>query len=144
MVTPRVRTPVFTLTRILFNERLRWRKFDGLVTIGIDADGYAVAGQCNSLPHIACIKGVLADALPFETGATRATMALQGWLEARNARRADLVITPSAYCARRLDELYGVKNAAVVPELIDLEAWRDLFRANATTPDPQKFTVLDR
>lgn len=142
MVTPRVRTPVYTLTRVLFNETLRWRKFDGLATIGIDADGYAVAGRRNLLPHIACVKGVLGDALPYETGATWATMALQAQLEATHARRADLVITPSAYCAGRLDELYGVKNAVVVPELIDLEAWRKLFRANPAAPDPRKFTVF--
>lgn len=142
MVTPRVRTPIYTLTRILFNETLLWRKFDGIATVGIDADGYGIAGRHNSVPHIACIKGVLGDAVPFETGATRASMALQARLEARHARRADLVITPSAYCARRLDELYGVRSAAVVPELIDLEAWQRLFEANATTPDPQKFTVF--
>jgi glycosyltransferase involved in cell wall biosynthesis len=69
-------------------------------------------------------------------------MALQARLEARNARRAGLVITPSQYCARRLADLYGVKNAAVVPELLNLEAWRNLFRANAAAPDPQKFTVF--
>lgn len=142
VVTPRVRTPLYTLTRILFNETLRFRKFDGFATVGIDADGYAIAGRRNSLPHIACIKGVLGDAVPFESGATRASMALQARLEARNASRASLVITPSAYCARRLDELYGVKNAVVVPELIDLEAWRNLFQANAAAPDPHKFTVF--
>ena len=142
MVTPRLRTPVYTLTRILFNETLRWRKFEGLATIGIDADGYAIAGRRNSHPHIACIKGVLGDAVPYETGATQATMALQARLEAKNATRADLVITPSVYCARRLAELYNVKNATVVPELIDLEAWRSLFHANPATPDPRKFTVF--
>lgn len=142
MVTPRVHTPVYTLTRILFNETLCWQKFDGDAAIGIDADGYTIAGRRNSLPHVACIKGVLGDAVPFETGATRASMALQAQLEARHARRARLVITPSQYCARRLVELYGVKNATVVPELIDLEAWRELFRANAAVPNPRKFTVF--
>lgn len=142
LVTPRMRTPVYTLTRILFNEKLRWQAFDGLATVGIDADGYAIAGRRNSLPHIACIKGVLGDALPYESGATRATMALQARLEAANARRANLVITPSAYCARRLDELYGVANSVVVPELIDLESWRNLFQANPPAPAPRKFTVF--
>lgn len=60
MVTPRVRTPVYALSRMLFNEMLRLRKFEGDATVGIDADGYAIAGRRNSLPHIACIKGVLA------------------------------------------------------------------------------------
>ena len=142
MVTPRVQTPAYTLTRILFNETLRWRQFDGDATVGIDADGYAIAGQRNRLPHIACIKGVLGDAVPFERGVTRASMALQARLEARHARRAGLVITPSQYCARRLAELYGVEKATVVPELIDLEAWRNLFRINAAAPDPRRFTVF--
>ena len=38
-------TPVYTVTRILFNETLRWRQFAGEATIGIDADGYAIAGR---------------------------------------------------------------------------------------------------
>jgi hypothetical protein len=42
MITPRTITPVYTATRILFNERLRWHRFDGSATIGIDADGYAI------------------------------------------------------------------------------------------------------
>jgi len=36
-------------------------------------------------------------------------------LEKRHARRADLVITVSRYCAERLEELYGVRDAVVVP-----------------------------
>jgi glycosyltransferase involved in cell wall biosynthesis len=142
LVAPRTITPVYTATRILFNETLRRQTFSADATIGIDADGYTVAGRRNSPPHIACIKGVIGDAVPFEAGATRATMALQAWLEAKHARRADLVITVSRYCAERLEELYRVKDATVVPELIDLETWRQLFRANPATADPGTFTVL--
>jgi len=142
MVTPRVRTPVYTATRILFNEALRWRSFSGDATIGVDADGYAIAGRRNSLPHIACIKGVLGDAVRFESGSTRASMALQASLEGKHARRADMVITVSRYCAERLEELYRVNRAVVVPELIDLTAWRQLFGTSTATPDPRKFTVL--
>src|SRR5579864_4072818 len=120
---------------------LRWRRFDGEATIGIDADGYTVAGA-GRLPHVACIKGVLGDAVPFERGLTRASMSLQARLERENARRANLVITISRYCARRIEELYGVANAVVVPELIDLDRWRELFEQNAAPPDPSKFTVL--
>ena len=142
MVTPRLFTPVYTATRILFNEMLRWRRFHADVTVGIDADGYAVAGRRGSIPHVACIKGIIGDAVPFERGVTRASMTLQAWLEAKHARRADLVITTSHYCVRRLDELYRVNNAVIVPELIDLAAWRSLFTANPAAPDPRKFTVL--
>lgn len=142
MVTPRRILPVYTATRLLFNETLRWRKFEGDVTVGIDADGYTIAGKSNSLPHVACIKGVLGDATLFERGATRASMALQARLEAKHAERADLVITVSQYCAGRLIDLYRVNNAVVVPELIDLDSWRKLFRENPGVPDPRKFTVL--
>jgi len=145
LVTPRVSMPIYLATRILFNETMRWRRFDGEATIGIDADGYSIVGhgrRWNRLPHVACIKGVLGDAVRFERGATRASLAIQARLEAIHARRADLVITVSRYCARRLEELYGVRNAVVVPELIDLDAWRARFHANPAAPDPRKFTVL--
>lgn len=142
MVTPGTITPAFTVTRLLFNETLRWRKFAANVTVGIDADGYTVAGRRNAPPHVACIKGVLGDAVRFERGATRASLTLQAWLEAKHARRADLVITVSRYCAQRLEELYGVSNAVVVPELINLKLWHSIFRDNPAVPDPRTFTVL--
>ncbi len=144
LVRPRIWTPVYTTTRILFNETLRWRRFDCDATIGVDADGYTVAGRgrWNAVPHVACIKGVLGDAVRFERGATRASLAMQARLEAMHARRAEMVITVSRYCAQRLEELYGVPNAVVVPELIDLEAWRERFEANPAAAEPGKFTVL--
>ncbi len=142
LVAPRFVTPIYTATRVLFNETLRWRHFSGDATVGIDADGYAIAGRAGRLPHIACVKGVLGDAVPFEQGVTRASMAFQARLEAKHARRAACVITVSEYCVGRLEELYGVKNAVVVPELINLAAWRKLFEANPAVPDIRKFTVL--
>jgi glycosyltransferase involved in cell wall biosynthesis len=150
IIAPRVSTPAYLATRILFNESLRWRQFDGDATIGIDADGYSIGGtsrrwparQKKTRPHVACIKGVVGDAVRFEQGPTRASMAIQARLEAIHARSADLVITVSRYCAQRLEELYGVRNAVVVPELIDLDAWRDRFQLNPAAPDPRKFTVL--
>jgi glycosyltransferase involved in cell wall biosynthesis len=134
--------PNFTATRILFNETLRVRDFHSDATIGIDADGYSIAGRRNSPPHIACIKGVLGDAVRFEAGFTRASMAFHSRLEAKHARRADLVVTPSRYCAERIADLYGVPGAVVVPELIDLNAWRHLFLANPVGPAEDRFTVL--
>lgn len=142
VITPKISTPSYTATRLLFNESLRWRRFGGVATIGIDADGYALSRRRNSPPHIACIKGVLGDAVRFERGAARSTLAFQAILEMRHTRRADLVITVSHYCAERLQELYGVRDAVVVPELIDLNAWRDLFKANPERPGCGKFTVL--
>src|SRR5260370_32889374 len=69
-------------------------------------------------------------------------MAFQARLEANHARRADLVITVSRYCAERIEELYAVQGGVVVPELIDLNAWRSLFESNPAAPDPSIFTVL--
>jgi hypothetical protein len=74
---------------------------------------YAIPRGRNAPPHIACIKGVLGDAVRFETGATRASMALQAWLEAKHARRADLVITVSRYCAER--QATKKENCRIVP-----------------------------
>jgi glycosyltransferase involved in cell wall biosynthesis len=69
-------------------------------------------------------------------------LAFHASLERRHARRADLVITVSRYCAGVLEEFYGVNNAVVVPELIDLQGWRELFAANPAAPDPRRFTIL--
>jgi glycosyltransferase involved in cell wall biosynthesis len=142
-VTPRFRVPVYAGTRVLFNHMLRYRKFasDDII-VGIDADGYSIAGR-HSASHVAAIKGVIADVLPHETGPTLASLAFQAHLEKMHAQRADLVVTPSKYCAARLDELYQVRDAVVIPELIDLNMWRDLLRNNPAPPSSKKrFTVL--
>src|ERR1700676_4559159 len=93
MLRPQIHLPVFKATRVLFNEALRWRNLKADATIDVDADGYAIAGKRNSAPHTGCIKGVIGDAVRFETGNTRASMAFHSRLEAKNARRTDLVIT---------------------------------------------------
>jgi len=143
MIMPAIRLRPFLVERYLFNQALRLRRewnYDAIV--GFDLDGFAVAGRGRA-PSIANIKGVLADAVPFERGSARASMALQARWEAENARRADLVITISEYCKQRLQELYGVRGSiAIVPELIDLETWRRLFRANPATKPAGEFTVL--
>jgi glycosyltransferase involved in cell wall biosynthesis len=41
-----------------------------------------------------------------------------------------------------LDEHYHVRNAVVIPELIDLSLWRDLLRDAVPSPDNGRFTVL--
>jgi hypothetical protein len=38
VIRPAIVTPVYTAPRILFNESLRWRRFNSAATIGIDAD----------------------------------------------------------------------------------------------------------
>jgi glycosyltransferase involved in cell wall biosynthesis len=142
-VTPGFRFPFYAAERTVFNHMLRYREFSHCDTIvGFDADGYSIAGRRSS-QHVASIKGVIADVLPYETGATRVSLAYHAHLETVHAQRADLVVTPSRYCAERLDELYHVRNALVIPELIDLDRWRDLLRENpAHTSSKQHFIVL--
>jgi hypothetical protein len=41
-----------------------------------------------------------------------------------------------------LDELYGVRNAIVIPELIDLNRWHNLLQQVGPSPDEGHFTVL--
>ena len=143
MIMPTIRLGSFLVERYLFNQALRFRRewnYDAV--IGFDLDGFAL-DRPGRVPQIANIKGVLADAVPFERGSARASLALQARWEAEHARRADLVITISEYCKDRLQELYGVRGSiAVVPELIDLDTWRSLFRANPATKPAEEFTVL--
>ena len=142
MITPQFHLPVLALEQIIFNEQLRWRAFGpDVITVGFDADSYSIAARRNR-PHVASIKGVIADVIPFESGAAKAGVMLQAHLEKLHARRADLVITPSRYCAERLHELYGIENAIVIPELIDLRRWHDLLRQAGSPSAPERFTVL--
>jgi glycosyltransferase involved in cell wall biosynthesis len=142
-VTPGSRFPAYAAKRTLFNHMLRYRNFSGGDTIvGFDADGYSIAGRRRA-QHVASIKGVIADVFPYETGLTRASMAFQARLEKLHAQSADLVVTPSRYCAERLDELCRVRNATVIPELIDLDKWRSLLAENQPpTSKRQRFAVL--
>jgi glycosyltransferase involved in cell wall biosynthesis len=143
MIAPAIHAGSGLAGRYVFNQALRLRKewnYDAV--IGFDLDGFALARR-STVPHVANIKGVLADAVPYERGLTRAAMALQSRWEADHARRADLVITTSHYCKGRLRELYGISSEiAVVPELIDVEEWRRLFQANPATKTAGEFTVL--
>ena len=140
---PAIRLRSFLVERYLFNQALRLRReWNYDVIIGFDLDGFALT-QRGTPPRVANIKGVLADAVPYERGYTRASMTMQARWEADHARNADLVITISEYCKRRIQELYGVRgHIAVVPELIDLCTWRRLFCENPATKPAGEFTLL--
>ena len=45
VIRPGITTPVYAATRLLFNESLRWRRFNSAATVGIDADGYAIPAE---------------------------------------------------------------------------------------------------
>jgi glycosyltransferase involved in cell wall biosynthesis len=136
--TPRVHLPVYTAERLLFNRGLRATpEFD--VTVGFDMDGYRIAHQPN---HVASLKGVIADEVRFEHGFTRLTMSVQARCERLHVHRAARVLVTSRYCADQARRLYGMhKEPLIVPELIDLDAWRGLLSENRTAP-PDRFTVL--
>jgi glycosyltransferase involved in cell wall biosynthesis len=141
--TPGSRIRNFTLRRLWFNERLRGRRvLDYDAIVGFDMDGYRMPNFAG-VPHVASIKGIIADEMRFERGPTRWSMAVQAACEANHVRRAGMVMTTSRYAAARLRELYGIDTRiAIVPELIDLAGWRALFEAHATATAPKRFTVL--
>jgi len=152
IVAPRYRFPILTAQRLLFNQSLKFRSRNGYdVTVGFDMDGYTIADQPNaghtragtgSNVHVASIKGVIADEMRFESGLTKLTMRLQAACEAEHVRRADFVMTTSAYAASQIRQLYGLSQPPrIVPELIDLASWQDLAHSNSPPP-ADKFIVL--
>ncbi|MFN7992547.1 MAG: glycosyltransferase family 4 protein [Bryobacteraceae bacterium] len=138
---PRIHLPVYTLERILFNQTLgRASNYDA--TIGFDLDGYRLAGRRGG-PHVAALKGVIADELRFESGMTQATMRVQARFEAAHVHRADAVFATSRYSARMARDAYGLSELPrIVPELIDLSGWRRALESNPAEPDRSRFTVL--
>ncbi|MGD0497634.1 MAG: glycosyltransferase family 4 protein [Bryobacteraceae bacterium] len=136
--TPRVRFPVYTLERLAFNRSLR-PSADFDLTVGFDLDGYRIAA--GNPTHVAALKGVIADEVRFERGLTRFTMSVQARAERLHARRAARVLVTSRYSAERASELYGLRELpAIVPEPIDLGAWRRLLDLHPA--DARRFTVL--
>jgi glycosyltransferase involved in cell wall biosynthesis len=106
------------------------------LTVGVDMDGFLLH-PWHTGPYLVAIKGVLAEELTFERGLVRRLLALQAWCEARNVRRSSLVTTTSRYAADQIGRHYVVtgRRLRIVPELIDLAAWRNAI-ANAPDADP--------
>lgn len=142
IVTPCLGFPIYTVQRLLFNQSLRFRRRRGYdVTVGFDMDGYTLAGTGPKV-HVAAIKGVIADEMRFESGLTKMTMRLQAACEAEHVRRADFVMTTSAYAAGQIQQLYGVSRPPrIVPEPIDLAAWEAMAQ-KSPPPPADKFIVL--
>jgi glycosyltransferase involved in cell wall biosynthesis len=136
--TPRLRLPVYTLQRLIFNRRLG-PSADYDLTVGFDLDGYRIAAGDAS--HVAALKGVVADEVRFECGLTRRTMAMQASRERLHVLRAARVLVTSAYSAGQARDLYGLKEQPrVVPEPIDLAEWRRFLDLNPV--GRAGFTVL--
>lgn len=114
--------------RTLFNLSLPFRLDPSAhdLVVSFDLDGCFL--DTGEVPRITCLKGVMADELRFESGASRLRLGCLSRLERRAARAADGVVVTSEYCREVVHRSYGVapSRQAVVPEGIDLEAWRDL------------------
>jgi glycosyltransferase involved in cell wall biosynthesis len=137
--TPARHFPIFTAERLWFNRGLRPSSAHD-ATIGFDMDGYRIAAQA---PHIASLKGVIADEVRFERGFTRFTMGIQARCERLHVHRAARVLVTSRYCADCVRGLYRLETApVVVPELIDLAGWRTHLAGAPEQPDNRRFTVL--
>src|ERR1700722_1831083 len=143
IVTPTLKFALYTLERLVFNEALRLRHpVPGTVTVGFDMDGYALTAVRQGL-HIASIKGVIADEMRFEAGLTKATMRIQAACEKRHVQIADAVFATSRYSAERIQHLYAISQQPhIIPEPIDLAAWRKLLERNPAQPADGKFIVL--
>jgi glycosyltransferase involved in cell wall biosynthesis len=119
-----------TLRRLLFNLHLpallRAVPYD--LVVGFDIDGFLWSGRHCGAPYLASIKGVIAEEMQHEGGRTRLLFELLSRLEGHNARRADAVLTTSAYCRAAIRRHYGVppRQVRLVPEGIDLARWRAL------------------
>ena len=134
---------IFTAERLWFNRRLRVSPAHDC-TIGFDMDGYRIAGASGAL-HIASLKGVIADEVRFESGLTRLTMGIQARCERMHVHHAARVLVTSRYSGERAQEFYGLERfPTVVPELIDLAAWRRHLAefAAPAAAGSERFTVL--
>ena len=134
---PALHLPVYTLERLWFNRTLH-PSSDYDLTVGFDMDGYRIA---RGAPHVASLKGVIADEVRFETGMTRLTMSVQARCEWLHVHRAARVLVTSRYSAGRAQSLYGLSQPpTVVPELIDLAEWRSQLQLHPA--ESSRFTVL--
>src|SRR3954465_3052053 len=119
-----------TVRRLLFNYHLpallRTLRYD--LVVGFDIDGVRWSYMRGGRPYIVSIKGVIAEEMQHERGRTRRLFELLSRLEGHNARRADAVLTTSAYCRSAILRHYGVAPSQVrlVPEGIDMAHWRAL------------------
>ena len=131
--------------RLLFNLAIRGRASElargADAVVGFDLDGAFL--RRGKAPHVAALKGVLADESRFERGAAAFRLGAEAALERVHVRRADRVLATSAHSARRIAEDYGVPpdRIRIVPEPIDLARWSAALEA-ARPADRGRPTVL--
>lgn len=107
--------------------------------VGFDIDGFRISGAAPAA-YVCSIKGVLAEEARCERGWPWLQLTLLSWLERRNARRADLVLSTSRYCIERIHAHYGVpaERLRLVPEGLELDPWEPVAAAG----DREPFRVL--
>jgi glycosyltransferase involved in cell wall biosynthesis len=129
------RTGFHTLDRWVYNAGVARRPPRADLVIGVDLDGFLWARRRRAR-FVAALKGVIADELRNERGWVRVLLGVQARWERKNVHRADLVVVPSRYSAAVAGRCYAVPDAKlrVVPEPIDLEAWRRAFREARPRP----------
>ena len=120
--------PSLDLTRLFYNAGLgrRLAGHNPDLVVGFDFDGCLLGTGASRAPYVVALKGVMADEVRFETGASLRRFQLLAPLEARNARSADAVICTSVYSARQATRAYGIPagRTRVVPEGIDVSPSR--------------------
>jgi len=130
--------------RLLFNLAIRRRASQiargADAVVGFDLDGAFLAR--GGAPHVAALKGVLAEEARFERGAAALRLGAQAAVERLHVRRADRVLATSTHSARCIVEDYGIpaERIRIVPEPIDLARWAALL--GAPTPDSGKDSIL--
>jgi phosphatidyl-myo-inositol dimannoside synthase len=143
----RLRTGFHTFDRWLYNGGVVLHPPSADVVVGVDLDGFMwarhrrVAGPRRAtsrarVPYVITLKGVIADELKHERGWVRGLLAIQARWERINARRADVIVVPSAYSAAVASSVYGVPRSkfTVIPEPIDLVDWRARLAGAARRP----------
>jgi len=103
--------------------------------IGIDGEGWSWAER-RRVPFVAACEAVLAEVLPYESGAAREALAAQAAWEAEAARKADAVLARSEYAAERLAADYGISRdrITVLPIPFDVDGWRAQLPALSKEP----------
>lgn len=145
LLAPRTCGFVSLARRLSFNYSVRdaVRRLKPDLVVGFDWDGLLVRGAGR--PHVASIKGVIAEEARFERGIPRWRLTFEARLEKAHVHRSDRVVTTSRYAASRIAAAYGVDpgRIAVVAESIDLARWsRALDSAPRDASEPSSILCV--
>jgi glycosyltransferase involved in cell wall biosynthesis len=133
-----------SLRRLGFNIFLRHgragrRSLENGPVVAFDFDGFYFP---RNMRFASVNGGLLGDIVRFEKGAVRQTLKLLARLDKMACRKAEVVFTPSAYCRKRLDGLYGIRPEKVrlMPNGIFFESW--VKQVETAAPEPRTGQVV--